>query len=271
MTSQRGTTLLDLMIGLTITGVILTSALGVVVRHRRLYTNITDAATAMGTVNHLEAALGAELFPISPSAGDLVHAGSDSLVTRSFVGVYSVCQIVSSPVSFTIRRLSQAGSLSEGDSALVYSQGSSAEIGDDFWEPIEIGAVSVSSCPEGDPGWTFAVQGLTSAEAADVPPGAPLRGFIRTSYSFAERENGWFVVRSERGRPGYTIGGPFLPPSNEETGLAFRYFDAAGQPTAVESEVTRVDVVAAAARSVSGSRGDPLPVGRTLSFTFRNN
>ncbi|HSG82103.1 MAG TPA: hypothetical protein VLC48_07630 [Gemmatimonadota bacterium] len=264
-------TLLDLLIGLTITGVVMTAAVSVMVRHRRLFTNIEYVAMAVGRLSHLEAAFGAELLPINPSAGDLIYAGPDSLVARSFVGVYSVCDMTLSTVSFTVRRISRGDALIGADSALVYSQGPSAEVTDDLWEPFQLDSVSTANCPDGEAGWTFRVQGLTATEAAAVPPGAPLRAFTRTSYSFVERDDGWYIVRKGNSRPGYSIGGPFMRPGNDATGLRFRYLDATGNVTDVESEVARVDVAATAVQSVSEARGDPVPVSRTLSFTFRNN
>jgi len=80
--------------------VVMTAAVSVMVHHRRLFTNIEYVAMAVGRLSHLEAAFGAELLPINPSAGDLIYAGPDSLVARSFVGVYSVCDMTLSTVSF---------------------------------------------------------------------------------------------------------------------------------------------------------------------------
>lgn len=272
MMRERGYTVVELIVAVSVAAVVMSAAVGVVVRHRRFYTTAADVAAAMGTLNHLEVVLGSELLPINASAGDLIHAGTDSMATRLFMGVYSVCEMTLSPISFTVLRLSRAGALRAGDSAVVYSRGPGSEIADDLWEHVKIGSVSTGTCPDGSAGWTVEVEGLTNSEAAAVPPGAPLRAFTRASYSFVERSNGWFLVRSAGDGPGFPVAGPLLAPSGDTPGLRFRYLDASGQPTAVESEVARVEVVAVAARSVSGTRGaDPTTVSRTVSFTFRNN
>ncbi len=272
MSRERGTTLVDLMIGLTISGIVMAAGVSVVVGNRRFYTGMADVASAMSTLNHMHVALGAELLPVNASAGDLIHAGTDSIQIRFFTGVYTMCARTLSPITFTIRRLSHAGAIQQSDSVMVYSRGSTAEITDDLWEHVKISAIAAGTCADGRPGRRLTIQGLTVAEAEDVPPGAPLRPFTKAAYSFVERSNGWYLVRNDRDRQNFPIAGPFLPPSNETPGLEFRYLDANGDATVVESEVVKVEVVAIATRSVSRTRDEaPRTVTRTLPFTFRNN
>ncbi len=272
MSRERGTSLVDLMIGLTISGIVMAAGVSVVVGHRRFYTGMADLAEAMSTLNHMHVALSSELLPISASAGDLIYAGEDSIQTRYFTGVFSVCAVSVSPVTVTVRRLSHSGTLHASDSVMVYSQGPSSEITDDFWEHVKIGPPAAGTCADGRPGRTVMVDGLTVAEAGNIPSGAPLRPFTSTSYSFVERGNGWYLVRNDRDRQNFPIAGPLLPPDGETPGLQFRYFDANGQVTNNEDDVAKVEVVATAVRSVSRTRAAaPRTVSRTLPFTFRNN
>ncbi len=272
MKNRSGFSLIDLMIGISITGIILAAAMSVVVQHRRIYTLITDAAAAEGTLSHLAAATGAELLPLNAVAGDLIHAGADSMAIRLFMGAYYVCQVTTSPVSFTVLRLTVAGSLQSGDSAVVYSAGPSADFTDDLWELVSITSVSAATCPDGSAGVTVVVDGITDARAGAVPSGAPFRAFTHASYSFQEKSNGWYIVQSNRNFAGFPVAGPLEPPGGNAPGLEFRYFDADGDTTTVESAVARVEIVAIAGRSLSGTRhGDPVTVSRTLSFKFRNN
>lgn len=273
MSGDRGFSLLELVIALGIAGLILAAGMGVAVQQQRFYATASDVAGAMATLKRLESGLANELLPLNATAGDIIHAGPDSLVIRLFEGVYSTCDRRASPLAFVVERLTRGGQPAVGDSAFIYSQGATSEFTDDLWLKMKVTTATATTCPDSTPAWALVVSGITTGEASTIPSGAPVRIFRHAIYSFEDRgDGGWFVVRSNRDGSSTAIAGPLLEPDSLQTGLEFRYLDASGDPTTTETEIARILIDAMAVRSVSGTRAAELPrTERTLSFKLRNN
>ncbi len=182
MRSEEGYSLLETLMSITVSAIVLASVLSVGLGQQRFYRFAAETSTAMGTLTRAEAGLLPDLLPISPAAGDLVYAGTDSLQIRAFRGVFAVCAVDSSggTVKLTVRRLTGGGVPSVGDSALVYSQGADAGVADDTWEATDLSSVQWGTCPDGTSGWKLTVQG-PAADAVSSIPSALRSGSFETA------------------------------------------------------------------------------------------
>lgn len=270
---KAGYTVLELLIAITITGVALSSAIGVLIHQQRFYLLADDISETLDELGRVEMRLVPELLPLSPEAGDIIFAGSDSITARMFRGVYTVCGITTgSGVRVTLRALSKDGPPINADSALVYLRGSSPSLADDQWRPVRILSLAPGTCVDGTPGWTAEVPGLGGL-SSQIPVGSPVRAFRHASYWLELRSNGWYVKTNATNGSPMMVAGPMTPPdSTAPSTLQFRYFDDEGDATTTPSEIARIDVFAAAAGEVPVTRGGkPYQTGRNLSFKIRNH
>jgi len=269
MSKQAGFSLVELVFSAVIGGLIMAAGLSLAIQQRSFYTTAADAAYAISSLNGLELTMAGEVLPLNAAAGDLIHAGPDSMRLRLFRGVYSVCDVALTPAALTMKRLTQGGEPAAGDSAFVYSQGVTSQIQDDLWERFEIKAVTAATCPDGSQAWRLTFWGLNSTQLGQLPAGAPLRVFGRASYWFDQRDDGWYLTRTDRDGTALSIAGPLRQPGSASVPPAFRYYDANGTPTTVPANVARLEITANAVRFVTQGP-QPTTAQRTLTFRFRN-
>jgi prepilin-type N-terminal cleavage/methylation domain-containing protein len=265
---RLGVTLVELVVALTLFGVVATLTLSVLRSQQRFHVGALQIIDTKRSVHQavdllygdLRAASGADIYALSDS----------SIAFRAAHGASAVCALDSTR---TVATLPARGSgistfLSmprAGDSLLVFDPGDSATADDDRWR-----AHVLTADPGGDicPLRPFGL----AAHAADVargiglaiaPPltanvlvGSPVRFFRPTAYvlyrsSGAEWMLGYSTCAAGTCRVRQPLSGPYLPfASGGAGGIALRYFDAEGIPTNDRSRVARVDVVARA-RSAS--------------------
>ena len=153
-----------------------------------------------------------------------------------------------------------------GDIALVYTYPPGLP-DSGSWEALRIGAFNTRSVISGcsvatgfttdadatGTGTAFGVT-FTSAPARALAPGLPVHFVRRARYSlYKSSDNKWYLGYRRCSPSGSSacsaiqpVSGPYDPySSTAASGLAFRYFDAAGTPlgpTALSNEVARVDI-----------------------------
>lgn len=267
-----GYTMMELLITIIIGGIAISSATSVLLHQQRFYLLADDIAETLDDLGRAEMRLVPELLPLSPAAGDIIFAGSDSIEVRVFRGVFTVCQVSStSGVAITVRRLTTGALPLNADSALVYVRGTSPSLADDQWIPVRLTSITQGNCPDGTPGYRGQAPALTGL-AAQIPVGSPVRVFRHASYWLELRSNGWFVKTDATNGAPMTVAGPLTPPDSAASStLRFRYLDDEGDPAATTAEIARIDVFAAASGEVPKTRGGlPYQTGRSMSFKIRN-
>jgi hypothetical protein len=269
--SERGSSLVEMLIAVTLLTLVLGAMVGVLLQQQRFYLVASDAANTVSVLQRLEALVAPELMPLDPSDGDIVYADADSVVLRAFRGVYAICdKRVTTEVQITVRPMSNGLAL-PADSALVFAEGARASVADDHWKRVQITSVKSDVCPDSTPGWTAVVPSL-SGQLSEVPIGAAVRVFHRARYWLAPQDGSWFVKTDALSGTPTVVSGPLAPADSAGSSvLSFRYLDGQGQPATALSAIERVEIDVAAIGSVPTKRGGvPMQKRRMVSVKLRN-
>lgn len=274
ITSRRGFTLVELMVGL----VLLTMVGGVT--YRLLVTNqrVTRAQTArvgmqdnvragalvlanelreIGYDANLATAVGAipgSLIPALASP-DLIAIGADSITYRAMRGIGFTCALNAGNGDVTVRASTAqwTRALVTTDSILMYVENDPSTNTDDIWVHAGLTVVPAAvNCPDGTAGFRFrvafpAASGLTIANvfAGTVSTiGSPIRAFeVMQMRTYVSSGQLWLGMRSlTAGGNLQPVLGPFSNGSNNQRGMVLTYLDATNTPTAVLTNVRSVSI-----------------------------
>ncbi|UCF19295.1 MAG: hypothetical protein JSU87_15415 [Gemmatimonadota bacterium] len=274
MTRARGASgfsLAETLISMIVGGLVLASILGALVHQQRFYMVAGDISETRRDVDQVDKVLAPELLALNPSAGDITFAASDSMRLRVFRGIFALCdKRVTTDVQVTVRRVTREGPELDSDSALVYSRGTQVTLADDHWEPVRLGSVSATTCPDSAPGWSAIAHGL-SGIGDQIPIGAPVRVFSYANY-WLGREAGYWVLKTDALGSARVLGGPLMPASQpKSSALQFRYLDEAGNVTTNPPDIVDVEIVVGAKGSAPTTReGIVYQVVRRRVLRLRN-
>ena len=278
----RGFTLVELMVGLLLLGIISVGVYRVLVKNQQLYLTNSQKVDVSQNLRAAAAILPAELREIDAADGDLVAMGSDSLTIRAF-RVFSVSCTVPvlggalSGLVLTVRQAMTYGvrNFQSGDSIMVFYEGNAGTTGDDAWALGTVTSAPTSTtCPTDlKPAYTMTVSlkaGTWANTLGNMVAGAPVRAFETITYRNTQASDGKYYL-SFRNSSGLT---PLVGPLTS-TGLAFAYYNSAGAVTATAASVTRIRVAlsyqsAQQVRLGNGSLGNILQ-SDTLQVALRNN
>jgi prepilin-type N-terminal cleavage/methylation domain-containing protein len=279
---RRGFTLVELMVGLLLLGIISAGIYRVLVKNQQLYLTNSQKVDVGQNLRAAAAILPAELREIDAADGDLVGMGSDSVRIRAY-RVFSV--VCTAPVlggaltglTLNVRQALTFGvrNFSNGDSILVYYEGDSTKRGDDTWaRGVVTGGPVASTCPTDlNASWLMTISlaaGTWSNTANQMLKGAPVRAFESITYKNVQASDGNYYL-SYRNSSGLT---PLVGPLTS-TGLAFAYYDSTGAVTATAANVKRIRIALSylSAQQVRQANGsiDNIRQSDTLQVTLRNN
>lgn len=242
MLSRRAATLVELLVALTLAGVVLGSATTSVLRQQRAHARI---AAVSGSDTQLRAAtsvLAGQLALLDPAAGDLVSGEADdtALQFRSPIAASLACDRSIGSVTFLPN---PEGTVTFGGAASLPRSGDSLWwLGDSAWSGARISGVvtiaaacSVPIVSAGD-----ALRLTLTGSGDTIPAGAALRitrqtryGVYRASVGAASWQLGfreWNESAGSFSAP-QPIAGPLLRRSGDRRS-GFRYFDELGQELA---------------------------------------
>lgn len=244
--STAGFTIPELLVVLTIGGLVVASIIGVVIPQYRDYSRQQELASLRGSLRDALSLIGSELRMLSAAEGDLVEITPNSVVIRSVQGIGVVCDTVpASQPTYGIAHVSGGSKPTVGDSALVYAYGSEG-LSDDAWTAFRIqglsggGLKTTFGCAWG--GDTVAELRLELAgDTAGIGLGSPLRAFRRTEFALFSADGRWWLGRQEGSSSGFDLlAGPMASPA--DSGLVFIYYDRDGNQTTAASEVASVEM-----------------------------
>lgn len=250
--TQQGVSLTELLVALTITGIVTAGALGVV-RH------VQDASRKEAleierarTLRIAAALLPAELRELDAADGDLVAMAPDALTIRAPRALGALCRaprFESIPLRavLTLRDSPRFGlrDFTPGaDSLWIYYEGDAATRADDGWLRASLDSLVPDLCPGGHAGVRAAV-GLGPAAGqrlavGTIPAGAPVLSFETVTYRlYRSSSDGRWYIGLETGEGGNLQ--PILGPVTR-AGLGFTYLDSAGAPTADPARVALIEL-----------------------------
>lgn len=269
--NHRGATLPELLIALTLLGIIAATVAGVLRRTQDAYRAQTLTIDRAQNLRVASAFLPAELRELDATDGDIEAMAPTAITIRAPRQLALLCQPPRSAglpgvVALTVRDSPRYGMRDfnpRTDSLWVLR--AHADSGD-AWALGSIAAVSTDSCPGGQPG-----RRLTVALDAEIAPGAPILGFETLTYRlYRSSEDGRWYVGQQVGADLQPVLGPVT-----RDGLAFAYFDSSGAVTDQPNRVSLVEVRVRAPTTEpvrSGGGGLGIPVDSVVvAVALRNN
>jgi prepilin-type N-terminal cleavage/methylation domain-containing protein len=292
---KAGVTLVELVVALTLFGVIATIMLTMLREQQRFHTGSLEVIDTRRSAQQAIDLLYGELR--ATSSADIYSISDSSIGFRTTIGASHLCAIDSGLASVTLpsTRTTRVASLTTflilpraGDSLLVFDPGEAPEPDDDRWHPhVLVADPSGAVCqtrPHGLASDAIEASGIVLQVApplaSSIVVGSPLRFFRPASYSLYRGSGAtWMLGYSSCAAASCTVrqplSGPYVPfASGGEGGVAFAYFDARGAPTSDRLQVARIDVVVRARSpsrvQVGHVRGQHYQDSLAITIAIRN-
>jgi prepilin-type N-terminal cleavage/methylation domain-containing protein len=269
--SRRGHSLLEMVVALTLLGLVLAAVVGTTVRTWRSHFQFGVRADARAQLQAATHALARDLRGLSTVAGDVTSAlARDSAIElRTIVGQGVVCDtggiVAIQPVSAPDAATAPAPRAPDaGDTMWILLDEDTTAIWRD--EIVTSARHDGTVCRHDGTALRISLAGSSS-----IPFGAPVRFTRQIRWSLYRNADGWFLGRREwnvsLGRFDIVqpVAGP-LAPYGAAPGLELRYFDdgdAEIAPGALDTRrIARVDVMLRA-KALTDSERISIAVGRT--------
>jgi prepilin-type N-terminal cleavage/methylation domain-containing protein len=248
--TNRGFTMIELIVALGLLGLVCTLVYRVLVTNQRLYLAQTQRIDVAQNLRAAVTILSAELRELDARDGDIAGPlGATRLDIRAMRWLGFVCQTrvqAGAPgvVEVSVRRalfFGQRG-VDPSDSVFIYYDRNPATWTEDGWVAGRTVAVISGQCLDGHAATrlTIALDDTRSPDlAAAIPVGAPVRGFERATYRLYQPagDTAWYVGVQTPGSSIQPFAGPVM-----DRGLTFSYFDSAGVATLDPHQVARIDL-----------------------------
>jgi prepilin-type N-terminal cleavage/methylation domain-containing protein len=238
---HRGFTIIELLVGLVVGLIVLTSVVGMLIVQGRGYRKQREIIDIRETAREATGLLAGDLRQSAVGGSLLTVMGANTIALRSPRGVGTIC--AKHPLLARYGLWKSGGNILAGidDSALVY------QLGRAKWTPLKIiavgtpAAMGVSACAwpgsrAPDVVVEFAVN--SKADTSYIKIGAPLRNFRHVAYTEYQLNNRWWLGRKVGAATSYEqLTGPLAGPPN---GLGLAYYDSIGAVTTNPSAVRSV-------------------------------
>jgi hypothetical protein len=302
MTTRRGFTMVEMMIGL-----ILTLAVGGVTyqmllnnqrvtraqnEHVGVQDNVRSGALVIANelrevgYDAISAEATAELGygPLAATRTDLLTILPGAVTYHATRGIGFVCQLsLGVPLKVVVNRLTwqELRAPKTTDSLMLYVESESNTNKDDAWLHLGITGTAAQACPNGDAGLAFSVappedlallvlQSILTNNKVVLEGPVRLTEVMRMSY-WQDGGKSWLGMESRSaGTPIQPVVGPLADSTATVRGLTFDYLDADDDPTAVRADVRVIQVTLRGVtdQAVHGQRTDYSTVD-TLGLTTR--
>lgn len=261
---KRGFSLHELLISLTVMGVVFGLTTHFALQQMRVFRNIDEVGGQRSQLEHVTEIVRNVLANVSPSAGELLVAQDSALEVRATIGTAFVCSGVAGQVAIPSPGASVGGISSTFLRSPMPADRLSALFSDSAgatWLHFQVASSPVPDgpCtfyPEIGDTWTIA-----TLEPISLPPGTPLRFTrpLRLSL-YRSSDNRWYLgARDWNGAAQQfntiqPVAGPLLRHEDDSgSGLRFEYRDAEGEKIAPPVDGARVASITVVARASTDS------------------
>ena len=259
---RRGFTIIELLVGLVVGLIVLSSVVQMLIVQSRGYRKQREIIDIRETAREATALLAGDLRQSRVGDSPLAAMGANSIALRSPRGMGTICAKHATLARYGLWKT--GGNILAGtdDSAIVH------QLGRDKWTALKITAVGtpaamgVPACawPGARPPEIvveFAVG--TKADTSYIKVGGAFRSFRRIEYAEYQVNSRWWLGRKIGGAASYEqLTGPLVAPASN--GLAFIYYDTLG---AVTTNPLAVGTVAVTLRTESFKK---TYVGNTFTY-----
>lgn len=276
--ASRGFTLVEMLIGLVLLGIVTTTLYRVLTTNQRLSRAQTEQVSLQSSVRQGALAVANELREIginSAGATDILAMSANGITYRAMRSSGMACQVSATEVRIrnTANTFFSTRAIAAGqDSMVLYVEHDPNTSTDDTWLVRPITGVSASTC-----GATAAIALATTINTATTPLAwivldAPVRTFevMELGVTAVGGQN-WLGIRSvSAGQAMQPALGPITA-----TGLDLQYFNAAGAATANAALVQsiRINIRGVTDRTVRAGGQSPLAIDSdslAMRITLRN-
>ena len=261
---SRGFTLIEMMIVVSLLGIIGTMLTTILVRQQRFHRAVASLSDSRARMRDIATILPTDMRGMSTAGGDVLALSDTSIQFRAFVGTSIVCAKVTTTELGLPPKVLASGSVltawiappRPNDIAYLYSDGSGRGNADDSWIPLKI-TDTTSSAASADASWCptstlFTAAGdatsrrykLTFAAAMDtsIHVGAAVRFAREVRYSIYQASDDNWYVGYQTCTPNATYGqlgscgtrevlaGPVQPGAADTTssGMYFVFYNKSG-------------------------------------------
>jgi prepilin-type N-terminal cleavage/methylation domain-containing protein len=267
---RAGFTLAEIMVAMTLLGIVVATILTVIVRQQRFYRSANEAIDVRSQIRQATTILPTDLRGLSSVGGDFTLVADSAAEFRANIGSAVICAIPNNttvdipPTNLAYNILTSWYTQPQpGDTMFIFDDGTEAGAIDDDWRPYTISAIATntSTCPGGPftdptldaaaskPRWRITISGGTLSPT--ILSGSVIRFARRVRYSlYRAPDNQWYLGFKEKQNNVWTtvqpVSGPYLPYAAGGTGgLNFQYYDTTGvaiTTLARASDIARIDV-----------------------------
>jgi prepilin-type N-terminal cleavage/methylation domain-containing protein len=289
---QRGFTLIELMIVVSLLGIIGTMLTTLLVRQQRFHRAVAGVTDARARMRDIATILPTDLRSVSTAADDILAISDTSMQFRAFIGTAVLCRFGTANgtapaiVELPPKILDNGNVLTSwinppapDDIAYLYDEGTKAGNFDDQWRAFTISdttsAANSTWCPsatdftapEDDAAVRYRVTVSTAPNQLQIKSGSPIRFAREVRYSIYSATDGKWYVGFQRCTPHATYGtpgdcgdrevlaGPVLAGTADTTtsGLFFVYYNKAGTRMTALSNTDTIARVSVGIRTTSES------------------
>ncbi len=288
--TRRGFTLVELLIGLVLMGIVSAGIYRVLVNNQRIYQAQTQRIDLQQNVRAAMNILPAEFRELAASEGDILAMGANSITIRAMRQLAIACQapVLGLPAAAIMIRTQPFFSTRDfvvGDRIFVYYEGDQATRNDDSWVPGTITAIANGDCPGGAVGDGRVITATLTFGTVTTPggvvlnqfnqtgriqSGAPIRGWEQVTYRLQQAADAnWYIYLIDASGTQPLIG-PVLA-----NGFQMAFYDSTGAVTANPALVASIEITVQGhtlqpIRQMDGTLGQPVDSVQTR-VALRNN
>lgn len=252
--TRRGFTLVELLvamvIGTAVLGAIYQSIIGV----QRLIASHSERIEVQQTLRAGAFYVGHVLRELSAGGGDITVAATDQIRFRGMRWSSVVCNTVIDHVTHVhlyLRDTMTSGPRAPDptlDSILVFAQGNQSNPNDDRWYVGQMFTTTPDLCADATAATNIMVATVTVADkdsiVSGVTSGAPVRGFQMEELDVFPYWDSrpWLMRRLATNTGSWSGWEGLVGPLQSANGIEFTYYDAAGNVTAVRTNIASIGI-----------------------------
>jgi prepilin-type N-terminal cleavage/methylation domain-containing protein len=238
----RGFTLIEMMVSLTVGGIVMAAVVGLLTTQTRTYMQERAMADASESLRGAGALLSWELRHASMAGDTLSSIAATTVTLRSVQGVGIVCA-KNAAGAYGIWKNGGDILATADDSALVFKTLTQkwkklkiSQVG----TPVAMGLLACAWAGGRPPDLVVRLVAGAPSDTSGILVGSSFRAFRRVQYSEYQETGRWWLGRKVGAGAWEKVTGPLLAPASN--GLGFTYYDSAGVTTAVARNVRVVGI-----------------------------